>query len=508
MLIRIYKYFPIRYKIIVPPVSIVVLASLVIYFNYLNKPRSDSIESAKSLIIKLGDIISFGLGKSNNHNDVLEVMNWAKKDKELRFIRVIDKNDHLVIDYNPDNLSSLDYEVGGIMEMGKMLFYTTDNIYGEVGGRLTIGYSMERVYTHLSYEQRNALILSVSILLIGVMLSYLFSHRITQRILKLNNATREITQAKKEIDIKKIDLDLDGNDEIGELARDFNSMVKKLNKSQRELNSYSSDLVNKNFKLIQSEDSLKQKNLELAKTNEELDNFVYSISHDIRAPLTSILGIINLMKIDENFSTGQDYTLKIEESVKRLERYTSDVLNFSRNARTIVSPNKIALTLFIKNCYQQLGLRYLESVKCKCMKLIVENNGSEFIYTDRYRLKLILSNIFSNAIKYRDKSKPIGTIKVRTMVTRSTFLISINDNGIGIKQSDSNKIFNMFHRANLISSGSGIGLYIVKEVVKKLNGSVFVDSEVKNWTSFKIELPNMYDEWKINHKDIVLLEKD
>ncbi len=294
---------------------------------------------------------------------------------------------------------------------------------------------------------------------------------------------------------------------LGELAKDFSTMVKNLKKSQRELITYSTDLVNKNFKLIQSEDSLKQKNLELAKTNEELDNFVYSISHDIRAPLTSILGIINLMKIDENLSTGQDYTLKIEESVKRLERYTSDVLNFSRNARTIVSPNKIALTLFIKNCYQQLGLRYLESVKCKCMKLIVENNGSEFIYTDRYRLKLILSNIFSNAIKFRDKSKQIGTIKVWVTVTRNTFLIRIDDNGIGIRRSDTNKIFNMFHRANLISSGSGIGLYIVKEVVKKLNGTVSVDSEIKNWTSFKIKLPNMHKKWEVTNENKVLLMK-
>ena len=488
----------------VPPIFIVLLASLVIYFNFLNKPSKDSIESVEVLIIKLGDMISFGLGKANNQNDVLEVMDWAKKDKRLRFIQVIDKNDSLLIEYNPDKLSSMDYKVGGILEMGKMLFYTTDNIYGEANGRLTIGYSMERIYNQLSYEQRNALILSVSILLIGVMLSFLFSSRITHRILKLNNATRAIMQNKKEMDIKKIDLDLNVIDEISELARDFSTMVKKLNKSQRELITYSSDLVNKNFKLIQSEDSLKQKNLELAKTNEELDNFVYSISHDIRAPLTSILGLINLMKIDQNLSMGQGYTSKIEESVKRLEHYTSDVLNFSRNARTSVSTNKIALTKFINYCFQQLS--YTDNVNC--MELIIENNGSEFIYGDRYRLKLILSNIFSNAIKYRDKSKQIGTIKVQAIVTRSTFLIRIDDNGIGIRRSETNKIFNMFHRANLISSGSGIGLYIVKEVVKKLNGTISVDSEIKNWTSFKIKLPNMHEEWEVTDENKVLFEKD
>jgi len=489
---------------VVPPIIIVILASLVIYFNFLNKPPKDPIESVEVLIIKLGDMMSFGLGKAleaNSHNEVLEVINWAKKDKELRFIQVIDKNDSLIIEYNPDKLSSMEYKVGGILEMGKMLFYTTDSIYGEASGKLTIGYSMEGIYNQLSYEQRNALILSFSILLIGIMLSYLFSYRITRRILKLNNATREITQAKKEIEIEKIDLDLNGNDEIGELARGFGNMVIKFNKSQRELITYSSDLVNKKFKQIQSENNLKQKNLELAKTNEELDNFVYSISHDIRAPLTSILGLINLMKIDQNLRTGQDYISKIEESVKRLERYTADVLNFSRNARTSVSTNKIALTKFINNCFQQL--RYMDSENC--MELIIENNGSEFIYGDRYRLKLILSNIFSNAIKYRDKSKSIGTIKVRSMVTRSTFLIRIDDNGIGIKKSDTNKIFNMFHRANLISTGSGIGLYIVKEVVKKLNGMVSVDSEIKNWTSFKIKLPNMHEEWKATHENKVLL---
>jgi len=492
---------------VVPPISIVILASLVIYFNYLNKPLKDSIESVEANVIKLGEMITFGLGKAleaNNHNDVLEVMNWAKKDKGLRFIQVIDKQGRLVFEYNPDKLSSMDYNAGSIQEMGKMLFYTTDGIYGEVNARLTIGYSMEQIYSQLSYEKRKALILSVSILLVGVMLSFLFSHRMTQRILKLNNATREIIRTKKKIDFKKIDLDLNGKDEIGELARDFSTMIKKFNRSQRELITYSSDLVNKNLKLIQSEDDLKQKNIELAKTNEELDNFVYSISHDIRAPLTSILGLINLMKMDPNLNTGDGYTSKLEGSVKRLERYTSDVLNFSRNARTSVSPNKISFTKFINNCFQQL--RYMDGVNS--MELIIENIGCEFIYTDRYRLKLILFNIFSNAIKYRDKSKPIGTIKVRYMVTRSTFLIRIEDNGVGIKQSDISKIFNMFHRANLISTGSGIGLYIVKEVVKKLKGTVSVDSKINDWTSFKIKLPNMLDEWKATHEKQVLLAKD
>ena len=142
------------------------------------------------------------------------------------------------------------------------------------------------------------------------------------------------------------------------------------------------------------------------------------------------------------------------------------------------------------------------------MELIIENNGSEFIYTDRYRLKLILSNIFSNAIKYRDKGKSKGTIKVRYLVTRSNFLIGIDDNGVGIKPSDINKIFNMFHRANLNSTGSGIGLYIVKEVVKKLNGTVTIDSEIKDWTSLKIKLPNMREEWKFTHKTRVVFENN
>ncbi len=507
MLIRLYKYFPIRYKIVVPPIAIVILASLVIYFNYLNKPSKDSIESIESNVIKLGDMISFGLGKAmeaNNPNDVMEVMNWAKADSGLRFIQVIDKHDSLIIEYNPDNLSSTDYIIGSVLEIGEMLFYSTDNFDGDAYGRLTIGYSAEQIYRQLAYEQRKAIILSISIFLIGIMLSFLFSHRMTQRILKLNKATRKISRSKRKIDIKKIDLDLNGKDEISGLARDFNIMVKKFNRSQSELMTYSSDLVNKNLKLIQSKDDLKQKNIELAKTNEELDNFVYSISHDIRAPLASILGLINLMKMDSNYSTGEGYTSKIEESVKRLERYTSDVLNFSRNARTSISPNKIAFTPFINNCFQQL--RYMDGANC--IELIIENNGSEFIYTDRYRLKLILSNIFSNAIKYRDKSKSNGTIKVRYLVTRSSFLIGIDDNGVGIKPSDINKIFNMFHRANLNSTGSGIGLYIVKEVVKKLNGTVSIDSEIKDWTSLKIKLPNMREEWKVNHKTRVVFENN
>ena len=137
----------------VPPIFIGILASLVIYLNFLNKPPKDSFESVEAQTIKFGDMISFGLAKANNHNDVLEIMNWAKKDKRLRFVQVIDQNGRLVIEYNPDKLSSMDYQ-GGTLEIDKMLFYTADNIYGEASGRLTIGYSIERIYNQLKLACR------------------------------------------------------------------------------------------------------------------------------------------------------------------------------------------------------------------------------------------------------------------------------------------------------------------------------------------------------------------
>ena len=111
------------------------------------------------------------------------------------------------------------------------------------------------------------------------------------------------------------------------------------------------------------------------------------------------------------------------------------------------------------------------------------------VFIDKLRLTIIISNLLSNAITYSDSTKPQKTIEVFADVNNNNIEITVKDNGVGIDEQYHNKIFDMFFRASLESKGTGLGLYIVKEAVNKLNGKISVSSVLGQGTSVLVELP-------------------
>ena len=221
----------------------------------------------------------------------------------------------------------------------------------------------------------------------------------------------------------------------------------------------------------------------LEKTNNELDRFVYSVSHDIKSPLSSIQGIINLMKVDPQ--GNEKYVQLIETSIHQLDNFTSEILDFSKNSRTEITIEPVDVNELIENCIEEL--KYLD-----------ENNKVEFIKefdplgeinTDGWRLRIIISNLVSNAIKYRDPGKESSFVKIRTRAGNKMTHIDFEDNGIGIESHHLDKIYDMFYRATSESKGSGLGLYIVSETVKMLNGKIGITSERKGGTIIKLKIP-------------------
>src|SRR5690606_26696714 len=123
-------------------------------------------------------------------------------------------------------------------------------------------------------------------------------------------------------------------------------------------------------------------------------------------------------------------------------------------------------------------------------------DGQNQFYSDRYRLSLILNNLISNAIKYADSSKDVSFIKISIRLHPEKALLVFRDNGIGIENNYMQKVFNMFFRATSTNDGAGLGLYIVKEAVEKLGGSIELESEMGSGTQFRIELPNLVGAFK------------
>jgi PAS domain S-box-containing protein len=224
---------------------------------------------------------------------------------------------------------------------------------------------------------------------------------------------------------------------------------------------------------------------ELKIRNAELDNFVYKVSHDLRAPLSSILGLVNLARLPGNTDDPMDYINIIGEKVADLDHFIGDVLSHSKNLKMEISTSNVDFHAIISRTFTDLS--YLEGAQEVMVYRKVE--GPEFV-SDPWRISEIFRNLVSNAIKYRQRDSQKPEIRISIQIDFQKAEIVFADNGIGIEEENLNKIFDMFYRATEQSDGSGIGLYIVKNAVEKLGGSIFVESKFGFGTTFRLILPN------------------
>ena len=240
------------------------------------------------------------------------------------------------------------------------------------------------------------------------------------------------------------------------------------------------------FKLDRLNFRLNHQNKELMKANKELDSFVYKASHDLRAPLTSILGLINISKNEQDHNRVKEYIHLQEKAVQKLDSYIQQILYLSRNARTAIVIEKVELRELIEASFMQLN--YMEQAG-RIRHEIVLNSKSDF-YSDSKRLAIIFNNLISNCYHYFSPHKDQPEIKINVRIDQHNAYIDITDNGLGIDAKHLPKIFDMFYRGSEQPTGSGLGLYIVMETLKMLKGEIKVDSEKNIGTTFSLRIPN------------------
>lgn len=234
-------------------------------------------------------------------------------------------------------------------------------------------------------------------------------------------------------------------------------------------------------------DELMATNESLRKVNAELDRFVYSVSHDLRAPIASVLGLIQIARSEQNREEQKRYFGLMEGSLQRLDSFIHDIIDYSRNNRLESKPEPIFFNELIEEV--AASLRYMPDAFT--VELIKEFSIEATFYTDRQRLRVILTNLISNAVRYYNPRQLRPYIRINVKTTESQAILQIEDNGIGIEEEYLPRIFDMFFRAHQESKGSGLGLYIVKEMIKKLEGEIEISSIPRVGTCFEITLPNL-----------------
>ncbi|UPZ14852.1 PAS domain-containing sensor histidine kinase [Flavobacterium humidisoli] len=235
-----------------------------------------------------------------------------------------------------------------------------------------------------------------------------------------------------------------------------------------------------------AEANLEKRNRELIKTNSELDRFVYSVSHDLRSPLTSILGLISFIETESREIDTLKHAELIRISINRLDEFIKNILSYSRNNRTGILPEQISLNEMMLDTVDSLQ----RMKEAKGIRFEIEIKEQKPFYTDKLRFTTIIKNLISNAIKYHKKDEADRFVKIFGYSDHENLHFSIEDNGIGIDPAYHKKIFEMFFRLSG-KDGSGIGLYIVKDAVEILQGSIEVQSEKEIGTKFNITLKNL-----------------
>ena len=232
----------------------------------------------------------------------------------------------------------------------------------------------------------------------------------------------------------------------------------------------------------------KKMELDLLEANDELQEFSYRTSHDLRAPLISSVKLLKISQslIEQNEShEAIEYLTHAQESLSKLETLVTDILQLSRVSQAELPLTKVSLEALCNESISKLA--YMEGMDRLSINL---QCGDETVITQKELLSIIIENLLSNAIKYQDPEQATPTVNITASSTPTHCILRISDNGLGIPAEYSKDIYAMFKRFHPKTAyGSGLGLYMVKKNIAKIGASISYTAKQPG-TEFSIYLPH------------------
>lgn len=226
---------------------------------------------------------------------------------------------------------------------------------------------------------------------------------------------------------------------------------------------------------------------DLKESIEELETFIYKTTHDMRSPIATILGLTSLAETKvKDLEEAKQFCNLVKNQTERLDTILLtlfETMKIRKGEKTIQLINFNELIDRIENSIEF----ETELKKIKFEKYI---KVSRKFYSDKILLISILQNLIDNSIKYRKENTSDSFIKLSVSDEKDGVGITVSDNGIGIPEHLQKNVFKMFYRATNQASGSGLGLYTVNHTIKKLSGTIKLDSKENTGTTFTIFLPS------------------
>ncbi|WP_276374826.1 ATP-binding protein [Chryseolinea sp. H1M3-3] len=446
---------------------LIVLVSVFIYSYYPDQQKQLALRAIDGKIKGITNMFSIGVGIGMGETDfvaVTEALNWANSDSAVVYISVRSEGNHSIALFNPEGISIPEQvqeatKGNQLVEQDQIIYYKTDIMYQQLPfGSLVIGYSLKPLYANLTELKKTTLYFCMSLLICGVLISLVVAHKITQNITKLDNAVKAISTGAENVRVQ-----VNSNDEIEALGRAFNQMLDNLTASKTALVAYSA---------------------QLKKQNEELNQFSYVVSHDLKAPLRAIFKLSEWL--EEDLGDNLD-----EEPKKHLQTLRSRVFRMEGLINGLLEYSKIGKQTFHleKTDTRQMIMEIIELLNpSHCTQIMVAPNLPLF-KTKKLLLNQVFSNLISNAIKYNDKNIPVITIAVEER--ENVYEFSVADNGMGIEPKYHEKVFTIFQTlaARDKVESTGVGLSIAKKCVEDVGGTIRVESELGKGARFIFTWP-------------------
>jgi signal transduction histidine kinase len=444
----------IRIKLILSQVLLIGVVSVFIYSYYPSQQEQLAIHSIEEKILSISNMFSIGVGIGMGETDLVavsEALNWAHSDSAVVYISVNDAKGQNLGQLNdqkldvPAEVDTLGF--GHMAVVDDIIYYKSKIVYQNLPfGSLLVGYSTEPMRAGIAELRTTTLWFCIVFFTVGCVLSVLISSKISNNIRKLDSAVQSISNG-----IENTRVRVTTTDEIGKLAQAFNSMLDKLEQSRKNIIGYSE---------------------QLKKQNEELNQFTYVVSHDLKAPLRAIFKLSEW--IEEDMADAMAPEVKqnmkvLRGRVFRLEGLINGLLEYSKIGRINIASEKTNVNELLKDTVDLLNPPSRFAVNIQ--------KGMPVFKTKKILLRQVFHNLISNAIKYNDKAD--GVININFAERSSFYQFSVEDNGVGISPAYHEKVFVIFQtlQARDKVEGTGIGLSIIKKIIDDMGGSIRLESE-------------------------------
>lgn len=236
-------------------------------------------------------------------------------------------------------------------------------------------------------------------------------------------------------------------------------------------------------------EALNTQNIELTRINNDLDNFVYTASHDLKAPVLNIEGLVYALNNAIKENKPERINQVIEMITGSVGKFKETIQALTEVAKTNKNIEDEIVSIDLRELLEDIQFSISDLIKDSGARIITNLEFSALKFS-KVNMKSILINLITNAIKYRSLFQA-PVIRISSKKEADKKIITIADNGLGIPEKAIGKIFTMFKRHHTHIEGTGIGLYLVKRIVENNGGSIAVESELDIGTTFTITLPDL-----------------